>query len=97
MKRDVIERMEALLRDEGFTNVSTLHASHDVTLTAARGDTRLVAHLSDRVSVPSNSQPHHDVPDPSVIAVRPQVPGIPVDQATGSAGRASGSGATRPR
>lgn len=97
MKRDVIERMEALLRDEGFTNVSTLHASHDVTLTAARGDTRLVAHLSDRVSVPSNSQPHHDVPDPSVIAVRPQVPGIPVDQATGSAGRAGGSGATRPR
>lgn len=96
MKRDVIERMEALLRDEGFTNVSTLHASHDVTLTATRGDTRLVAHLSDRVSVPSNSQPHHDVPDPSVIAVRPQVPGIPVDQATGSAGRASGSGATRP-
>ena len=96
MKRDVIERMEALLRDEGFTNVSTLHASHDVTLTAARGDTRLVAHLSDRVSVPSNSQPHHDVPDPSVIAVRPQVPGIPVDQATGSAGRASGSGAARP-
>jgi thiosulfate/3-mercaptopyruvate sulfurtransferase len=68
----------------------------DVTLTAAKGDTRLVAHLSDRVSVPSNSQPHHDVPDPSVIAVRPQVPGIPADQATGSAGRASGSGATRP-
>ncbi|HEY9241766.1 MAG TPA: hypothetical protein VIP48_07275 [Streptosporangiaceae bacterium] len=92
MKYDVIERLEALLRDEGFNSFSTRRASHDVTLTAARGETRLVTHLSDRVSVPSRAQPHEDVPDPSVIAVRPQVPGVPSDPVTGSPGRAGGSG-----
>ena len=92
MKYDVIERLEALLRDEGFGSFSTRRASHDVTLTAAKGETRLVTHISDRVSVPSRAQPHEDVPDPSVIAVRPQVPGVPADPATGSPGRAGGSG-----
>jgi hypothetical protein len=95
MKNDVIERLETLLRDEGFTNLSTLRASHDVTLTAAKGETRLVTHISDRVSVPSRAQPHDEVPDPSVIAVRPQVPGIVTDPVTGAPGRAGGSGAAR--
>ena len=97
MKHDVIERLETLLRDEGFTNFSTLRASHDVTLTAAKGDTRLVTHISDRVSVPAHAQPHDEVPDPSVIAVRPRVPGVPPDPATGMPGRASASGAGKAR
>jgi len=42
MKHEVIERLETLLRDEGFTNLSTLRSSHDVTISAAKGDTRLV-------------------------------------------------------
>ena len=92
MKYDMIERLEALLRDEGFTTFSTQRASHDVTLTAAKGETKLVTHISDRVSVPSRAQPHEDVPDPSVIAVRPQVPGVPADALTGTPGRAGGSG-----
>lgn len=95
MQYDIIDRLEAFLRDEGFTNLSTLRASHDVTLTAVKGRTRLVTHLSDRVSVPSRAQPHDEVPDPSVIAVRPQVPGIPASLVTGSPVRAGGSGATK--
>lgn len=97
MKHDVIERLEALLRDEGFTNLTTLRASHDVTISAAKGDTRLVTHISDRVSVPSHGQPHDEVPDPSVIAVRPQVPGVPANAVSGLPGRAGGSGLTRRR
>ena len=97
MKHDVIERLETLLRDEGFTNLNTLRASHDVTISAAKGDTRLVTHLSERVSVPSHAQPHDEVPDPSVIAVRPQVPGVPIDAASGPPGRAGGSGLTKGR
>ncbi len=97
MKYDVIERLEAFLREEGFTNLTTLRASHDVTISAAKGDTRLVTHVSDRVSVPSHAQPHDEVPDPSVIAVRPQVPGVPVNAESGIPGRAGGSGLTRRR
>ena len=48
MKHEVIERLETLLRDEGFTNLTTLRASHDVTISATKGDTRLVTHLSER-------------------------------------------------
>lgn len=92
MMNDVMERLESLLRDEGFTNFSTLRASHDVTLTAAKGETRLVTHISDRVSLPYRAQPHDEVPDPSVVAVRPQVPGIATDPVTGAPGRSGGSG-----
>ena len=97
MKHDVVDRLETLLRDEGFTNLTTLRATHDVTISATRGDTRLVTHLSDRISVSSHAQPHDQVPDPSVIAVRPQVPGIPVDAVSGLPGRAGGSGAGKVR
>ena len=97
MKHDVIERLESLLGDEGFTNLTTLRASHDVTISAARGDTRLVTHVSGRVSVPSHAQPHDEVPDPSVIAVRPQVPGIPAGPVSGIPGRAGGSGLSKRR
>jgi hypothetical protein len=45
--------------------------------------------------VPSRAQAHDEVPDPSVIAVRPQVPGISTDAVTGLPGRAGGSGASR--
>ncbi len=51
MKHEVVERLETLLRDEGFTNLTTLRASHDVTISATRGETRLVTHISERVSV----------------------------------------------
>ena len=61
MKHEVIERLQTLLRDEGFTNLHTLRASHDVTISAAKGDTRLVTHISERVSVPSHAQPHDEV------------------------------------
>ncbi len=95
MQYDIIERLETFLGEEGFTNLSTLRASHDVTLTATRGETRLVTHISDRVPVPSRAQAYDEVPDPSVIAVRPQVPGIPADPVTGSPGRAGGNGPAR--
>src|SRR5260370_40747905 len=67
MKHDDIERLETLLRDEGFTNLNTLRASHDVTISAAKGDTRLITHRIESASAPSHAQPHDDVPDPSVI------------------------------
>ena len=97
MKHEVIERLETLLRDEGFTNLTTLRASHDVTISATKGDTRLVTHVSERVSVPSHAQPHDQVPDPSVIAVRPKVPGMPAGAVPGGPGRASGSGTGKAR
>ena len=97
MKYDIIESLESLLREEGFTNLSTLRASHEATLTAVKGDTRLVTHISDRASVPSHAQPHADVPDPSEIAVRPRVPGVPTDAISGTFGRASGSGVSKGR
>ena len=38
-----------------------------------------------------------EVPDPSVIAVRPQVPGVPADAVSGLPGRAGGSGRSKRR
>jgi len=63
MKHEVIERLQTLLRNEGFTNLHTLRAGHDVSISAARGDTRLVTHISERVSVPSYAHSHDEVPD----------------------------------
>ena len=97
MKHEVIERLQTLLRNEGFTNLHTLRAGHDVSISAARGDTRLVTHISERVSVPSYAQPHDEVPDPSVIAVRPQVPGIAAGPVTGAPMRSGGSGLSKRR
>lgn len=95
MKHDVIERLDSFLREEGFTNVTIQRASHDVTLAASKGDTRLVAHLSDRVAVPARAQAHDRVPDPSAIAVLPLVPGLPVATAPGTRGTGGGSGAAK--
>ena len=63
MKHEVIERLQKLLRDEGFTNLHTLRAGHDVSISAAKGDTRLVTHISERVSVPSYAPAYGEVPD----------------------------------
>ena len=60
MMNEVVERLQTLLRDEGFTNLSTTRASHDVTISAAKGDTRLVTHISERVSMPSYAQAHDE-------------------------------------
>ncbi len=68
-----------------------------MTISAAKGDTRLVTHISDRVSVPSTRSRTDEVPDPSVIAVRPLVPGIPADPVSGAPGRAGGSGISKGR
>jgi hypothetical protein len=65
-----------------------------VTLSAVKGGTRLITHLTEAVSVSVHAQPHDHVPDPSVIAVRPLVPGVPTDPVTSSPGRDGGSGAS---
>jgi hypothetical protein len=92
MRQDLIERLEAFLDDEGFTGISIQRASHDVTLSAIKGDTRFVAYLGDRVAVPSHALPHGETPDPSTIAALPQVPGVRTDPVTGMPGRSGGSG-----
>lgn len=93
MQKEFTERLGAFLRDEGFTNITTQRASHDVTLSAAKGDIQLVTHFADRVTAPGGAGAHHDVPDPSVIAVWPQAPAAP----TAAAPRSGGSGATAGR
>jgi hypothetical protein len=72
LKHDVVDTLGALLRKEGFTNISTLRTSHDVSLSAVRGDARLVTHISYRESVPSPARPYDGVPGPSEITVRPR-------------------------
>lgn len=97
MKNDVMERLDSFLREEGFSNITIQRASHDVTLVATKGDTRLITHLSDRVAVPSRAQAHDRVPDPSAVAVLPQVPGLRASLASGSRRMGSGSGGIKGR
>lgn len=97
MQHDVIERLDSFLREEGFTNVTIQRASHDVTLAASKGDTRLVTHLSDRVAVPARAQPHDQVPDQSAIAVLPLAPSVPVATAPGERSTGGGSGGGKGR
>lgn len=57
--------MGSPLRDEGSTNICTLRRGGDVSLSAAKGGTRLVTHISDHAPVPSPTRPHDAVPGPA--------------------------------
>jgi hypothetical protein len=93
MQKEFTERLGAFLRDEGFTNITTQRARHDVTVSAAKGDLQLVTHVADQVTVPGGAGAHHEVPEPAAIAVRPQVPAARSAAAPGAGG--SGASGTR--
>ena len=76
MDEDVLTRIEAVLKEVGFTNFETRRASGNVTVTGRKGEMQFVLHLSDRRGVPEGGQPNTATLDTAAVRVRAGLPGL---------------------
>ncbi len=67
MEDKLLERVEALLKEEGFTRIAKHFSSHSATLSAEKGALRAVIHLTDQEELPSRAGRNEEVPLPSEI------------------------------
>jgi hypothetical protein len=92
MEIKILERVEALLKEEGFAHISKHSSAHSATLSADKGAERFVLHLTDREEQPYRIGMNPDVPAASdiratatLLGVRPNLEGQLV-QRTGQSG-----------
>jgi len=53
LERKIVDRLEAVLREEGFADVQLHSSPHSWTLSAEKGSVRLVTYLEDQNAPPS--------------------------------------------
>lgn|GEM_PF-5489485 len=75
MNKQIVERVQAILREEGFDRFSVQAAAHSVTLSAEQSNVRAVFHLTDQDAVPSASGHNIDVPAATEVRVKASLPG----------------------
>ncbi len=90
MERTMLERIEALLREDGFRHVEQHSSQHSLTLSASKGELRVVVHFTDQEEAPYQSAVNQNVVERASIKVRPTSP------ASGAAAEAVPSGAGAP-
>jgi hypothetical protein len=90
MDRQLIDRLETFVKNEGFTQVDIVRSTNSQTLSATQGETRLVVHVTDDLAVPFRAEVVRDTPS-ELIAVRPIVPGV-TEAITGGPGRSGAGG-----
>jgi hypothetical protein len=76
MDEDILTRIEAVLKEAGYTGFETRRASGTVTVTGRKGDTQFVVHFSERRNVPEGGQPNTTTLDASAVRVRAGLPGL---------------------
>jgi hypothetical protein len=89
---ELLERLEAILRAEGFTHATTWVSAHTWTLSADRGEMRALVHFTDRDEVPDQSAAIATVPEAASMRMKAgfAFPGMPTpNQASGPAGQGS--------
>jgi ribosomal protein S8 len=91
MESKLIDRMAALLKEEGFLRVLRQSTTHSATISADKGMQRIVVHLTDQQEVPRQASRIEEVPSPSEIRLRAMVPGLR-PEAQGNAGQRMGQG-----
>ena len=94
MDRQLIDRLESFVKNEGFTQVDIVRSSTSHTLSGVKNDSRLVIHLAEGSVVPSRSRAIADTPA-DLIVVRPIVAGVS-QAVTGEPFLAGGSGSASP-
>jgi hypothetical protein len=90
MDRQLIDRLETFVRNEGFTQVEIVRSSTSHTLSGVKDESRLVVHLAEGIALSSRSRAIEDTPS-ELIVVRPIVPGV-TQAITGTPALAGGAG-----
>jgi hypothetical protein len=70
MGREILERMESILKEEGFTHLSIHAGSHSWTLSGNREGLRAVVHLTDREEPAHRSEAIEQVSEPADLSVK---------------------------
>ncbi len=93
MEDNLLERVAALLREEGFAHIEKRTSVHSATLAAEKGETRVVFHLNEGDQVPSNAGHNTETPLPTkirstaaLLGAKPTAEGQPVQKAGQSGG-----------
>src|ERR1700756_3422429 len=95
MSREILGRVQSILRESGFTNFSKLESSHAWTLSAEKAGLRAVVHLTDREELPQGVGLNPDIPAAADIRLKAAFPGA-VSAAPGRAiGRYGQGGSSR--
>jgi len=74
--RKVLDRINAILKEEGFAHLSTHVSGHSGTLSADRGAERIVVHITDQEEVPFRAFRNQDVPAQSEVMIPATLPGL---------------------
>jgi hypothetical protein len=88
----LLERMQAILKEDGFEHLSTQISAHSATLSAEKGAERVVVHVTDQEEVPHRAMRNQDVPARSEIIVPATLPGLEAVSFAQLSGRAGQSG-----
>ncbi len=93
MERQATERIEAVLKEEGFAQIEKHTSRHSLTLSASKGKVRVVVHFTDQQEVPRGAEANVNRPEASQIKVKATLPPLGAAGATGSAGISGRGGA----
>ncbi len=75
MEHRILEQLEALLRSEEFRRITRQSSSHSHTLSAQKGNLRVVFHMTDQQEQPSShARPHDEVPEAHTIRLKASYP-----------------------
>lgn len=95
METKLCERVEALLKEDGFTRVSKKFSTHSATVSAEKGVHRFVMHITDQEELPYQAGRNEEVPAAGDIRLSATLPGLRPNVAGQVVQRAGQGGALR--
>jgi hypothetical protein len=76
MEEEVVTRIEAILKDAGYTGFETRRATGTITVTGRRGEAQFVLHFTEKSVAPGGGRTNTARLDASAIHVRAGLPGL---------------------
>jgi hypothetical protein len=70
MTQEILDRMESILREEGFTHLSIRSSSHSWTLSGDKAALKAVVHLTEREELPYHSAANEKVSEPADLRMK---------------------------
>jgi hypothetical protein len=91
METKILERVQHILREDGFIHISKTSSTHAVTISADKGAQRLVLHITDQTELPAKALQNAEIPTVADIQLTASMPGVSTD-ATGRVLQRAGLG-----
>ena len=76
MEEEVVTRIEAILKDAGYTGFETRRATGTITVTGRKGEAQFVLHFTEKSAAPGGGRTNTVSLDPGSIHVRAGLPGL---------------------